>query len=97
MSSSEKPATGYCIYINTVCQGPVPVVRGEDGFAFIFPTLEEAQREIVDDVLERLRQFLVGERDFDDAITVEEYVVKVDVFPDGSILDEHNLWFGRLD
>lgn len=31
---------------------------------------------------------MVGERDFEDAITIEEYIVEVDVGPDGSITDE---------
>ena len=35
----------------------------------------------------RLEQFLSGERDFDDAMTVEEYIVAVDVLADGSITD----------
>ncbi len=26
-------------------------------------------------------------RDFDDAVTLEEYVVEVDVFPDGAMVD----------
>jgi hypothetical protein len=42
----------------------------------------------------RLRQFLDGERDFADAITVEEYVVPVTVHPDGTITDETGRCFG---
>jgi hypothetical protein len=33
-------------------------------------------------------KFLAGERDFEDATTIEEYVVPVDLHPDGSITDE---------
>ena len=36
----------------------------------------------------RLQQFIDGERDFDDAITVEEYVVPVYVLPDGTVTNE---------
>ena len=53
----------------------------------VFATEAEAQREIVDNAIIRLEQFLNGERDFDDAMTVEEYVVPVDVLPDGAIVD----------
>jgi hypothetical protein len=53
----------------------------------VFPTELEAQREIVDLMMTRLQEFLDGERDFDDAMTVEEYVVEVDVCPDGMIVD----------
>jgi len=32
-----------------------------------------------------LQDFIDGERELDDAMTVEEYVVEVDVLPDGSV------------
>ena len=86
--------TGFCIYIDTLCQGPVPVVSdGEDKY-IVFETEEEAQKEIVDHSIIRLRQFLEGERDFDDAITVEEYVVPVTVHPDGKFTDVDGNCFG---
>jgi hypothetical protein len=86
---------GFCIFINTVFEGALPSVRGfspDDGVnardgIWIFETELEAQREIADGMMTRLQEFLDGERDFEDAITVEEYVVEVDVCPDGSVLD----------
>src|SRR6188508_1068326 len=69
-------AKGFCIYIDTFCQGSVPVVSDETGY-IIFETELEAQREIVDHQMTRLRQFLDGEREYEDAIEVEEYVVAV--------------------
>jgi hypothetical protein len=63
----------------------------------VYPTLEAAQREIADDVMEKLRQFLEGERDFEDAMTVENYILPVDVLPDGSVLDEDRNCFGKKD
>ena len=85
--------SGFCIYINTLCQGPVPVVSDDDGYV-VFETELEAQKEIADYAMTRLRQFIDGERDFDDAITVEEYVVPVSVYPDGSFTDEDGKLFG---
>ena len=85
---------GFCIYIDTLCQGPVPVVSDGEGKYIVFETELEAQREIVDNAVIRLRQFLEGDRDFDDAITVEEYVVPVTVHPDGTITDEAGNCFG---
>jgi hypothetical protein len=38
-----------------------------------------------------------GHRDFEDAMTVEEYVVPVEVSPDGSIVDECGKVFGKED
>jgi hypothetical protein len=79
---------GFCIYIRTFLQGPVPVVTEDKGKYVVFETEVEAQREIVDYAITRLQQFLDGEREFDDAIEVEEYVVAVTVQPDGTIIDE---------
>ena len=89
--------TGYCIFINTICQGRIPAWHDEHLMPVIYPTLEVAQREIADDVMEQLHQFLAGERDFDDAMTVEDYILPVDVLPDGSILDENGNHFGKKD
>jgi hypothetical protein len=94
MNPNETGRSAFCIYINTFCEGPVPVERGETNFPVVYSTLLEAQKEIAEYTIERLQQFLKGERDFDDAITVEEYIMKVDAFSDGSILDESGSWFG---
>jgi hypothetical protein len=84
---------GFCIYINTFCQGPVPLVSDENGYV-VFATELEAQREIVDNQMTRLQQFLDGERDYEDAIEVEEYVMSVTVNSDGVIVDEDGRRFG---
>jgi hypothetical protein len=47
--------------------------------------------------MEKLRQFLEGERDFEDAMTVEDYILPVDVLLDGSVLDEDGNCFGKKD
>jgi hypothetical protein len=80
--------TAFCIYITTIFDGPVPSVFDETGKPCVFETEVEAQREIADNAITRLDEFIRGERDFDDAMTVEEYVVPVDVYPDGSLVDE---------
>ena len=86
--------SGFCIYIETLCQGPVPVVSdGEENYV-VFETELEAQKEIADHEIRRLQHFLDGERDFDDAITVEEYVVPVTVLADGSFTDADGNLFG---
>ena len=61
----------------------------------VYPTIEAAQREIDDEVLEKLRQHLAGERDFDDAM--EDYILPVEVLPDGSIVDEDGNRFGKKE
>ena len=89
MNSEEPSITrkGFCIYIDTFCQGAIPTVSDENGY-IVFETELEAQKEIVDNMMTRLREFLDGDRDYDDAITVEEYVVPVFVHSDGTLSDE---------
>lgn len=84
---------GFCIYIDTLCQGPVPAVSDENGY-IVFATELEAQREIVDHQMTRLQQFLDGEREYEDAISVDEFVVPVTVHPDGKIVDADGNCFG---
>ena len=96
----DKPisaTTGFCIYVTTICDGPIPVEHDERGYPVVYPTEEEAQRVIAESMIERISQFLDRMREFDGAITVEEYIVPVDVLPDGSILDETGGHFGKKD
>ena len=94
--SAELQKRGFCIFINTVFQGAIPIERdGDTNFAYIYPTRNAAEREIAEDVIERLNQFLEGERDFEDAINPEEYIVEVRVLPDGSVIDEAGYCFGN--
>jgi hypothetical protein len=90
----EESKAGFCIYIDTFFQGPVPVVGDGENKYVVFETELEAQKEIADNAMIRLKQFLDGERDFYDAITVEEYVVPVMVYPDGTLTDEDGNCFG---
>ena len=95
--SQDAPSnlrTGFCIYMDTFFQGPIPTVSDGDDKYVVFETEREAQKEIVGCMIIRLRQFLDGERDFEDAITVQEYVVPVTVHPDGVFTDEAGNCFG---
>ena len=85
----------FCIFLDTVCEGRVPAWHDENSMPVVYPTLEEAQREVAELVMERLQQFINRQRDFDDAMTVEDYILPVDVLPDGSIVDEDGNQFGK--
>ena len=61
----------------------------------VFATEQEAQREIADHQLTRIQQFLNGERDFDDVITTDDFVLSVDVWADGSISIEGGRRYGK--
>lgn len=91
LNSVRKP--GYCIFVDTIFEGPRPVELDEASEPYVYPTMQEAQLVIAEDTVERIRQFTIGEREFDDAMTVEEYIVKVEVQPDGSVCDENGKCF----
>ena len=91
---STVTSTAFCIFINTICEGRIPAWHDEKGMPVVYPTIEAAQREIADDVIEKLHQFIDGGRDFEDAMAVEDYILPVDVLSDGSIVDEDGNSFG---
>lgn len=86
----------FCIFIDTLCDGSAPSVIDEAGTPCIFSTRIEAEREIADNMITRLQEFIAGERDFEDATTVEEYVVEVGVLPDGSVVDANGARYAAL-
>jgi hypothetical protein len=85
----DQPGAAFAIYINTLCDGPVPVERNEAGLPFVYHAAAEAEHVIAESIMERLNEYFAGERAFDDATTVEEYAVPVQLHPDGSITDEN--------
>lgn len=87
--------SAYAIFTRTTCEGLVPAWYDETNFPVVYATELEAQREIADDLIEHLQQFLDGEREFDDAISTEDFILPVDVWPDGSISTEDGCMFGK--
>jgi hypothetical protein len=79
--------TAYCIFMNTVCEGKIPAWRNETGGFLLYPTEGEAQLEIADYTVIRIRQFQQGERDFEDAIAIEDYIEPVSFRGDGTFCD----------
>lgn len=75
----------------------MPACYDETDYPVIFSTELAAQREIADNQLTRLQEFLDGERDYEDAIVTDEFIVPVDVWPDGSISIECGRVYGKAD
>lgn len=75
----------------------MPAYHDETEYPVVFPTELDARREIADDQLTRIQQFLDGEREFDDAISTDEFVLPVDVWPDGSISTEGGRIYGKAE
>lgn len=85
---------GFCIYIDTIRNGPTPAQWNGRGKPVVYRTAGQAQRALVKAAIARLKEFLRGERQFEDAMTVEQYIVEVDVLPDGSVIDPSGNHFG---
>jgi hypothetical protein len=73
--------------MDTVCEGKIPAWRNETGGFLLHATEREAQMEIADYSMIRIRQFQHGERDFDDALTVEDFIEPVTTRDDGTFSD----------
>ena len=67
----------------------VMISMGDSPFDhLLFPTKREAQIEMADRMITKLQEFIDGERDFDDAVTLDEYVLEVVRRTDGKIFPE---------
>jgi hypothetical protein len=86
----------YSIFIDTTVEGRVPLYHDRGGRPVVYPTRHAAEREIADDTITRLQEFLDGQRSFDDAMTVEAYILDVDVLEDGSVVDADGNHFTQL-
>ena len=87
--------SAYAIFTQTICEGLVPTWHDGSNLPVTYPTELEAQREIAGDLMEQLRQFLDGSREFDDAISNEDFILPVKVWSDGSISTEDGRTFGK--
>jgi hypothetical protein len=58
--------------------------RDEQGNPVVYTKRREAEQENVEAIMERFLQFLDGERDFETDFEFEDYIVEVDVHPDGA-------------
>lgn len=67
-------------------QPTVMVSEGDSPFEhLLFPTEREAQMEMADRMMTKLEEFIDGERDFDDAVALDEHVLEVVRRGDGKI------------
>lgn len=92
---TKKPVrTGYAIFRSTFFQGNMPACYDETNYPIAFASELAAQREIANCQLTRIQEFLDGERDFNDAIVTDEFILPVKVEPDGNISTECGRAFG---
>jgi len=90
--------SAYAIFMPTLCQGDVPCwYDGDTGPPTVYESELAAQREIADHHLTLIREFLDAERGYQDAIEVTDYLLPVDVWPDGSISTEDGRSFSKRE
>lgn len=93
-TTKNKTHRAFAIFEETFFQGTMPTWRDEQGFPVTYTTEREAQVEIAEMLIEHLTQFLAGQREFDDARTTGDYILPVEVWPDGTIQLEDGRRFG---
>ena len=81
--------TFYMIVGESVVESLQPTVMVSEGDSpfepLLFPTEREAQMEMADRMMSKLEEFIDGERDFDDAVALDEHVLEVVRRGDGKI------------
>lgn len=75
--------TKFVICTDSLCEGMTVLVLDETNHPAYFATEAEAQREIAEEMMTRLQEFLDGEREFEDATQLSEFIEEVQVLPDG--------------
>ncbi len=77
MKENKEVNKYYCICINSVVEGVIPIVTDEYGKPVLFQSIRDAELEIADGMITRLQEFIDGGRDFADAVSFDEFVVEV--------------------
>ena len=86
--------TFYTIVAESVVDGLQPTVMVSDGDSpfenLFFPTEREAQLEMADRMIAKLEEFIDGERDFDDAVALDESILELVRRGDGKIFPKNH-------
>lgn len=92
ISETGRPA--FAIFTETLCEGLIPAWHDENGFPISYATKREAEIEIAEMMIEHLREFLAGERDFDNASICSDSVLHVFVLPNSTLYTADGRFFG---
>ncbi len=76
-----RPIRAFVIVDSTAIPHPFPSVVDESGRPVFFDTERDAQVEIASWMIDKLTEFIDGERDFYDATTCGDFVLPVDLTP----------------
>lgn len=91
----KKKRSAFAIFTVTVCDGLIPAWHDEHGYPVTYKTEREAQLEIADMLMENLTQFIAGERDFAGAVSCEDFILPIEIWPDKTIQTDCGHRFGK--
>lgn len=75
------PTRAFVIIDSTAIPHPFPAFVDKKGLPVYFDSEREAQIEIARWMIDKLNEFIDGERDFYDATTCGDFVLGVDLLP----------------
>jgi hypothetical protein len=93
--SQRWVCNAYAIFIDTFCEGLIPAWHDDSDMPIAYATELEAKREIAQFQIDLLQSFLDGRREFEDATTIEDVILPVYRWPDGSFSLEDGRRFGK--
>lgn len=76
-SDCDSVKWGFCVFLDTVCQGSIPIEHNGYGAPIVYASREEAQMSINEDRAERELLRSMGEWAENEAVTKDEYVQAV--------------------
>ena len=79
----------FVIIDSTAIPHPFPAFVDEAGLPVYFDTEKDAQNEIAYWMIDKLNEFIQGERDFHDATTCGDFVLAVDLSPRDQVSSSH--------
>lgn len=84
----------YVVMTPTLCQGDIIGCWGDDDTPVLYDTKEDAWKEIADDLITGLKQFIDGDRTLDEtSFSPDDFVMLVMVDDDGMIRCQEGILF----
>ena len=85
MVESGKTSKGYCVFVESMCEGLVPSVFDANNQPVVFATRKEANEEIKDYAVTRLAHATNDDEVSIYSADTEEFVLEVRLLENGSI------------
>ena len=94
-SQNSRPQRAYGVFVDQSPHPIRPAAYDHRGYPVVHATEVAAKTAIIRHALQRHLAFFDGSMSFEEAVSIDEYYVPVNVHPDGSVSTEAGLTFGR--